>query len=136
MVFQQSDPSYSAQLVHFAQDLYAAGARNRATYIHALQYPCAENGTQSQDNPVEDKLQFSLANEVFQGVMIDTFNSTSYLDDLAWAAAWLYRATGEADYAAAAFRYVLNVLTERSIHYSRAIMSTVSLYCRCITLVV
>lgn len=31
--------------------------------------------------------------QMFHGSMVGYYNSTSYYDDLAWAAAWLYKAT-------------------------------------------
>lgn len=33
--------------------------------------------------------------QVFQGSMVYWYNSTSYRDDLAWAASWMYKATGD-----------------------------------------
>lgn len=33
--------------------------------------------------------------QVFRGSMVYWYNSTSYRDDLAWAAAWMYKATGD-----------------------------------------
>lgn len=43
--------------------------------------------------------------ELFKGAMVATFNSTSYLDDLAWSALWLYRATKNETYLQGAIRY-------------------------------
>ena len=33
--------------------------------------------------------------QVFQGSMVYWYNSTSYRDDLAWAASWMFKATGD-----------------------------------------
>ena len=43
--------------------------------------------------------------EAFDGSMIYWYNSTSYRDDLAWAAAWMYRATGDPAYLSDAYTY-------------------------------
>ena len=37
--------------------------------------------------------------------MVYWYNSTSFLDDLAWAASWMHRATLDADYLADAHKF-------------------------------
>ena len=43
--------------------------------------------------------------QVFSGSMVGQYNSTSFLDDLAWAASWLYKATEDSDYLADAINW-------------------------------
>lgn len=104
MVFQNSDPAYYAELMQYSTQIYAAGARNRATYTHANNYPCAEDidSTNVVQGP---QAKCAPADEVFSGAMIGTYNSTSLLDDLTWAAAWLNLATADPAYLADAYRY-------------------------------
>ena len=105
MVFQDSDPAYYAELMEYSTLMYAAGARNRATYTYSFNYPCAEDvdSTNVVSAPQATCLP---ADELFQGAMIGTYNSTSYLDDLTWAAAWLNMATGDEAYLTDAYRCV------------------------------
>lgn len=105
MVFQDSDPAYYAELMQYSTLMYAAGARNRATYTYSFNYPCAEDvdSTNVVQGPQAKCLP---ADELFQGAMIGTYNSTSYLDDLTWAAAWLNLATGDEAYLTDAYRCV------------------------------
>lgn len=105
MVFQNSDPEYYAKLMAAATTMYAAGARNRATYTYAFNYPCAEDidSTNVVQGPQAKCLP---ADELFQGAMLGTYNSTSYRDDLTWAAAWLNMATGDPAYLTDAYRQV------------------------------
>lgn len=104
MVFQASDPAYYTTLMQSAKDLYAAGRRNRASYTYAFNYPCADEGDKVL---TPDNAQCPPADELFHGAMIGTYNSTSYRDDLAWAAAWLYKATNDSKYEHDAYRYDL-----------------------------
>lgn len=41
----------------------------------------------------------------FRGSMVYWYNSTSFRDDLAWAASWMYRATRDADYLGDAYGF-------------------------------
>lgn len=107
LVFQHADSAYSTQLLHSARDLYAAGARNRATYTYSFNYPCAEDQLQAPGFP-GDNPRCLPADELFQGAMIGTYNSTSYYDDLAWGAAWLFKATGDPYYGNQADRCVVH----------------------------
>lgn len=43
--------------------------------------------------------------QAFNGSMVYWFNSSSYYDDLAWAAAWLWKATGDPGYESDAFTF-------------------------------
>lgn len=43
--------------------------------------------------------------QYFNGSMVGFYNSTSYFDDLTWAAAWLYKATRDPGYLSDAHSY-------------------------------
>ena len=107
MVFQDSDPAYYAQLMTASTQIYAAGARNRATYTNFFNYPCAED-VDSTNVVSTPQAKCKPADELFSGAMLGTFNSTSYYDDLTWAAAWLNMATGDSAYLSDAYRYDLS----------------------------
>lgn len=50
--------------------------------------------------------------EVFKGSMVAYYNSSSYRDDLAWAAAWMYRATGDGAYLNDAYTFWTEHVTQ------------------------
>lgn len=54
--------------------------------------------------------------QVFLGSMVGQYNSTSYFDDLAWAAAWLFKATKDPAYLNDAVKY-FNKHTYGEVHY-------------------
>ncbi len=41
----------------------------------------------------------------FRGSMVYWYNSTSFRDDLAWAASWMYKATQDSDYLGDAYGF-------------------------------
>ena len=88
MLFSPSDPTYAAQLLTHARQLYTFADTVRAKYSDC----------------VTDAANY--------------YNSWSgYYDELAWGAAWLYRATGEASYLQKAESFVGNFGTEGQTAY-------------------
>jgi hypothetical protein len=88
MLFSPSDPGYAAQLLTHARQLYTFADTVRAKYSDC----------------VTDAANY--------------YNSWSgYYDELAWGAAWLYRATGEAAYLQKAEAFVGNFGTEGQTAY-------------------
>ncbi len=74
----QSDPGYAAKCLDHARDLYSFANEHRGTYVDSI----------------PDVVPF--------------YNSWSgYMDELAWAASWLHRATGEPEYLADAESHFL-----------------------------
>ena len=55
--------------------------------------PRAQDRTAVLADPVT--LACKPPDQVFQGSMVYWYNSTSYRDDLAWAASWMFKATGD-----------------------------------------
>ena len=134
MVFQDSDPVYYATLMNYSTLVYAAGARNRAAYTSQFIYPCAAD-VDSTDVITTGTPECLPGDELYEGAMLATYNSTSYLDDLTWAAAWLNMATGDSAYLDDAYRYTplclclspfalpsLHTLTAKSAYTDRAIV--------------
>ena len=80
MLLEDDDPAYSAEVLQHARDLYAFADEHQGRYVDSI----------------PDVVPF--------------YNSWSgYFDELAWAATWLHRATGEATY-----------LTDAEAHYASA----------------
>lgn len=105
MVFQNTDQAYYQQLMNVSTLLYAAGTRRRGVYTKGHIYPCATN--EANTNVVQTAVPECLpGDELFRGAMFATFNSTSWADDLTWAAAWLNVATGDPAYLNDAYRSV------------------------------
>ncbi|KAL4545963.1 hypothetical protein Ndes2526B_g05084 [Nannochloris sp. 'desiccata'] len=69
LVFKKSDPKYAKTLVAKAQSIYAMAKKKEGKY-----------------------------SDYFKDVTYTTFPSTDFLDNQAWAAAWLYRATKKKSY--------------------------------------
>ncbi|KAK9828913.1 hypothetical protein WJX72_002766 [[Myrmecia] bisecta] len=105
MVFQTDDPDYYDKLMGAALDLYGAGTRHRAKYTGQYIYNCAPPaaGSTILNKPVDNSCP--PPDEVFRGAMVFQYNSTSYRDDLAWAASWLYKATNDKAYLTDAYRW-------------------------------
>ncbi|KAK9785109.1 hypothetical protein WJX73_003901 [Symbiochloris irregularis] len=106
MVWQQQvpeDTAYPDRLLATAADLYGAGIRNATkfpqniSYSSSFLYPCAAPSA-NQPFAGAAKTGCPPVDQVFKGSMVGFYNSTSYFDDLAWAAAWLYKATRDPEY--------------------------------------
>ena len=105
MVFRDSDLAYYQKLMNMSTLLYAAGVSRRGSYTFTLDYPCATN-TASSNVVQAAKPVCPPGDEMFLGAMVATYNSTSYYDDLTWAAAWLNLATEDPAYLSDAYRSV------------------------------
>lgn len=68
MVFKEENPDYSKKLLNHSKQLFAFADKSRGRYSASL--------------PKVQKF----------------YNSTGYIDELLWAGAWLFRATGEQKY--------------------------------------
>jgi endoglucanase len=84
MVFENDDPTYAAQLLSHARELYSFAKNYQGKYSDCI----------------TDAQSF--------------YNSWSgYADELVWSAAWLYRATGDSSYLDAAVQDYENLSTEQ-----------------------
>lgn len=79
MVFQKTDASYASLLLRHAEELFEFAEEYRGKYSDCI--------TDAKD----------------------FYNSSGYTDELVWAAAWLYRATGEQQYLNKAEQYYNNL---------------------------
>ena len=101
VVFRDSDPAYSEQLTNVSALLYNAGKRRRGVYTKKLQYRCVTKQASIVQTAVPECVP---GDELFRGALLATYNSTSWADDLTWAAAWLNIATGDPAYLRDAYR--------------------------------
>jgi len=104
MAFQDSDPKYADKLMTTALRLYGAAARHPGRYTKNFLYKCAPPDANAQMSaPKHTKCK--PADRIFNGAAVANYNSTSYRDDLAWAAAWMFRATKDRAYLDDAYKY-------------------------------
>ena len=99
VVSLDSDPAYYKQLMNMSTLLCKAGVVRRGLYTMGLHYPCATNNACSSNVGQTSGLLCMPGDEFFQGAMVATYNSTSYRDDMTWAATndslYLSHHTGE-----------------------------------------
>eukprot|EP00884_Botryococcus_braunii_P012540 jgi/Botrbrau1/21287/Bobra.0573s0001.1 len=111
LVFQDRDPAYSERLMDAALKLYGPAVKYRGRYTRPFIYKCApEDATAILKKPI--KPLCPPADEAFRGSMVAFYNSTSYRDDLAWAAAWMYRVTRDPAYLNDAYAFWTEHVTQ------------------------
>lgn len=81
MLFRQRDPPYAAKCLDYAKRIYEFGSKHQGKYSDAI----------------ADAAAF--------------YPSSSFTDDLAWGAVWLYRATGQRHYLAQSRAFLANTTT-------------------------
>ena len=94
LAFRGVDDKYSDKLMTAALRLYGAATRHAGRYTKPFLYKCAPDDPNAQLR-APNKPQCKPADVVFKGSAVGLYNSTSYRDDLTWAAAWMHRATGD-----------------------------------------
>lgn len=104
IAFRGVDDKYSDKLMTAALRLYGAATRHSGRYTKPFLYKCAPDDPNAQLR-APNKPQCKPADVVFKGSAVGLFNSTSYRDDLTWAAAWMNRATGDRAYLDDAYKY-------------------------------
>jgi endoglucanase len=104
IAFRGVDDRYSDKLMTAALRLYGAATRHSGRYTKPFVYKCAPDDPNAQLR-APNKPQCKPADVVFKGSAVGLFNSTSYRDDLTWAAAWMNRATGDRAYLDDAYKY-------------------------------
>ena len=63
----------------------------------------AQDPTATLTNPIKPSCK--QPDVAFRGSMVYWYNSTSWRDDMAWAAAWMFRASGDPNYLSDAYGY-------------------------------
>jgi len=104
LAFRESDPAYADKLATAAMRLYGAATRHTGRYTKNFRYKCAPADPNSQVRAPPSTL-CPPADQVFRGAAVAQYNSTSYRDDLTWAAAWMYRATQDRAYLDDAYKW-------------------------------
>lgn len=67
-------------------------------------HACLEQDpTQTLTNPIKPSCK--QPDVQFKGSMVYWYNSTSWRDDMAWAATWMYRASGDSGYLSDAYGF-------------------------------
>ncbi|KAK9904260.1 hypothetical protein WJX75_007984 [Coccomyxa subellipsoidea] len=104
MVFQDVDSKYSNKLMKESLDLYAAISRKKGMWSDQFLYACAPpDPTATLTNPIKPSCK--QPDVAFRGSMVYWYNSTSWRDDMAWAAAWMFRASGDPNYLSDAYGF-------------------------------
>jgi cellulose synthase/poly-beta-1,6-N-acetylglucosamine synthase-like glycosyltransferase len=108
LAYEKTDPAYYDTLMNAALNLYGAITSRRGSYSRFFMYDCpvsmaaqevrVARGTLLGKNCVKPENAFS-------GAALVYYNSTSYRDDLARAAAWMYKATADPAYLTDAYTY-------------------------------
>jgi len=104
LAFRGVDDRYSDKLMTAALRLYGAATRHAGRYTKPFVYKCAPDDPNAQLR-APNKPLCKPADVVFKGSAVGLYNSTSYRDDLTWAAAWMNRATGDRAYLDDAYKY-------------------------------
>lgn len=104
--FQDVDPKYADKLMTTALRLYGAATRHTGRYTKPFLYKCAPTDpTQGLQSPTRKAAKCKPPERIFNGAAVAQYNSTSYRDDLAWAAAWMYKATKDKAYLDDAYKW-------------------------------
>lgn len=111
MAFRGVDDKYSDKLMTAALRLYGAASRHAGRYTKPFVYKCAPDDPNAQLK-APNKPQCKPADVVFKGSAVGLYNSTSYRDDLTWAAAWMNKATGDRAYLDDAYKYYVQHANE------------------------
>lgn len=111
LAFRGVDDKYSDKLMTAALRLYGAATRHAGRYTKPFLYKCAPDDPNAQLR-APNKPQCKPADVVFKGSAVGLYNSTSYRDDLTWAAAWMNRATGDRAYLDDAYKYYVQHANE------------------------
>lgn len=111
LAFRGVDDKYSDKLMTAALRLYGAASRHAGRYTKPFVYKCAPDDPNAQLR-APNKPQCKPADVVFKGSAVGLYNSTSYRDDLTWAAAWMNKATGDRAYLDDAYKYYVQHANE------------------------
>lgn len=102
LVFRQygNDPAYSARLMEAANQLYLQATRHPGLYASKFPYSCVSKWAKVRIGASgKPKKPLCVPPTAFaEGSALVFYNSTTFYDDLLWAAAWMYRATGNTSY--------------------------------------
>jgi hypothetical protein len=97
IVFNRTNASYSQTLLSAATTLYSEAVKHQGKYTDGFIYTCTSRFAKSLINT--NRTALCPTPQTFAGgSALVAYNSTSYRDDLVWAAAWMYKATRNTSY--------------------------------------
>jgi endoglucanase len=92
------DAAYADTLLTTARGLYAAAAAREGLYGARTPYVCSSKWAKGKAAAAKPVASCPPPTAFANGSALAFYNSTTYRDDLLWAAAWLYKATNESIY--------------------------------------
>ncbi len=92
------DGAYADGLLATAKGLYAAASSREGLYGARTPYICSSKWAKGKATIAKPVASCPPPTAFAKGSALAFYNSTSYRDDLLWAAAWLYKATNESAY--------------------------------------
>lgn len=109
MAFRSTNKAYAQGLLDTAVDLYKTGQAHPGLYLARTILPTCYPEFSKQNilasGTVSPQGVCASPYDSLKGSAAFWYNSTSYLDDMAWAATWLYSATGQIQYLSDAYSY-------------------------------
>jgi endoglucanase len=100
LVFREhgNNSAYYDQLMTAAGGLYRQATRHEGAYTARFKYDCTSKFARARVTSKVPRAACPPPTAFANGSALVFYNSTSYRDDLLWAAAWMYRATNDTAY--------------------------------------
>lgn len=95
VVFKKSDPAYHYRLADAADEMYAAATKNLGSFTDSFPYNCVSQYAKQYIGKKTSNNTCSTPSDFNGGSALVYYNSTSYYDDLFWAAGWMYYMTSK-----------------------------------------
>ena len=96
VVFKKSDPAYHYTLANAADEMYLAATKNLGSFTDSFPYNCVSQFAKQYIGKKTSNNTCSTPSDFNGGSALVYYNSTSFYDDLFWAAGWMYYMTSEA----------------------------------------
>ncbi|CAL5228455.1 g11593 [Coccomyxa viridis] len=94
-----NDTVYVDELMKAAKELYAEARKYQGSFGSHFRYTCTSQFAKARTTPKGRSLPVCVPPTAYaNGSALVFYNSTSYRDDMVWAAAWMYKATGDRVY--------------------------------------
>lgn len=107
LVFKENgnNSAYYDKLMTAAGGLYKQATRHEGAYTSKFKYECTSKWSRSRVTSKVPRAACPPPTSFANGSALAFYNSTSFRDDLLWAAAWMYRATNDSAYLADVNKY-------------------------------
>ena len=99
------EPAEYDKLMTTAAGLYKQAVRHEGLYASKFRYECTSKWAKSRVTSKAPRAACPPATQFAKGSALVFYNSTTYRDDLLWAAAWMYKATNDTAYLADVDKY-------------------------------